>query len=342
MKKYGFAVIGCGDISDFHIKAIHEIDQAHLVGVSSRKVERAQEVGEREGCFWTTDSKELLRHPDVDIVCVTTSSGSHGQIGMDVLAEGKHLLIEKPIAMNSVEANQMISLAKEKDVIFSVVSQRRFEEQHQYVKNLLHNKALGKLLLVEIKCPYLRTQEYYNRSPWRGTFAEDGGALMNQAIHSIDLMLWMAGPAKSVMGKVATQTHQMEAEDMGLALVTFENGGFGTIMSSTSIQPGFPPTLSLYGEKGTIIIEGTSITQWMVPDIEKPVFKNDGLTGGGVNDPKSIPTLYHQMQILDVIEAVDKKRKPAITGDDGKISVQLIEAIYQSSINGKEINLGEI
>jgi UDP-N-acetyl-2-amino-2-deoxyglucuronate dehydrogenase len=339
VKTWGFAVIGCGNIADFHINAIRLIPNAKLVGVSSRNGERAREISLREGCAWTASYTDLLSNPDVDIVCLTTSSGSHARIGLDVLNAGKHLLVEKPIAMRTAEADRLIRLADEKGLTISVVSQRRFEEQHQLVHNIVSEGRIGKLLLIEISCPYFRTQAYYDSADWRGTIAEDGGALMNQGIHSIDLMLWLGGPVRSVYGKIATQTHKMEAEDIGLALLKFENGAMGTIMSSTSIHPGFAPSLNLYGEHGTITIEGTSITHWTVPDFPMPKGNEEGTSGGGVADPRNISNLYHQLQISDLIEALVKGRQPLVTGGDGKRSVQLIEAIYQSSVQSVEVVL---
>jgi UDP-N-acetyl-2-amino-2-deoxyglucuronate dehydrogenase len=340
LKTWGIAVIGCGTIADFHIQAVKELPNANLVAISDRKEPRAREIGEREQCYWTTDYKNILRHPDVDVVCLTTGSGSHGSIGLEVLEAGKHLLVEKPIAMTSKEAVQMIRTAEREEVYLSVVSQRRFEYQHQRVKEAVETGAIGKLLFVEVSCPYYRSQEYYDSSSWRGTMDQDGGALMNQGIHSIDLMLWIGGAVDSVIGKTATQVHRMEAEDMGVALLTFKNGAFGSLMSSTNIQPGFPPVLNIYGEKGTIKMEGTDITHWTVPDVPKPENKNDASSGGGVSDPKAISNLYHRLQLADFLEALTAGGSPGITGLDGLKSVELIEAIYKSSAQWEEIKLG--
>lgn len=334
MKTWGFGVIGCGSIADVHMKAIGEIENAKLVAVSSRKEERAREVARQLGCGWSTDYHQLLNNPDIDIVCVTTGSGSHGTIGLDALRAGKHVLVEKPIAMTSAQASAMIRLAEENGLVLSVVSQTRFAEHHKLAKRVIDEGKLGKLLLVEISRPFYRTQEYYDSADWRGTLAEDGGALMNQGIHSIDLLLWMAGKVKTVTGRVATQTHRMEAEDMGLALLTFENGAFATVMCSTSIVPGLPPSLHLYGEKGSIQIKGQDIAHWTVPDVPLPEYTKDGAIGGGAKDPRNISSKYHQLQIIDFIEAVRNGRKPIVQGEEGKDAVRLIELIYKSSAQG--------
>lgn len=341
MKTWGFALIGCGAIADFHLQAIREMEGARLVAVASRNERKARTVGEREGCKWTTDYRELLSDPEVDIVCVTTSSGSHGTIGVDVLEARKHLVVEKPIAMSTREADRLIQTAEANGLYLSVVSQRRFERQHQIVKRVLANGGIGNLLLVETACPFYRTQEYYDSSEWRGTLAHDGGALMNQGIHAIDLMLWMTGPVRSVFGKTATQTHRMEAEDIGLALLTFENGAYGTLLSSTSIRPGFSPSLSFYGETGAIKLEGTNITHWTVPGVPPPQLDGQRGDGAGVTDPRNIPSEYHKMQLIDFVNALSEGRRPSVTAHEGRAAVKLIEAIYQSNTTGREIRLGD-
>lgn len=341
MKRWGVAVIGCGAVSEFHLNAIRGLDNAKLTGVASRREDRARDTGERERCAWTTDYSELLRHPETDIVCLTTGSGSHYSIGLDVLNAGKHLFVEKPIALTKEQADRMILLAQEEGVTLSVVSQRRFEAQHRLVQRVVSDGKIGKLMLVEVSCPYFRSQAYYDSSAWRGKIAEDGGALMNQGIHSIDLMLWLGGPVQSVYGKTATLCHDMEAEDMGLAMLKFRSGAFGTIMSSTGIHPGFAPSLHLYGDKGTIKLEGTAITHWTVPDMELPETTDTPTSGGGVSDPRSISMQHHKLQLMELLAALSEGREPEVTGADGKNAVQLIEAIYCSSREGIEIQLEE-
>jgi predicted dehydrogenase len=338
LKVWGFGVIGCGSIAEVHFQAIRQIEQARLIEVAGRRVEQARDAGERNGCEWTVNYSELLHNPAIDIVCVTTGSGSHAKIGRDALNAGKHLIVEKPLAMTSREAAELVSLAKVKGLSLSVVSQSRFVEHHLLVKKVLSEGRIGKLLLVEISRPFYRTQDYYDSADWRGSIAEDGGALMNQGIHSIDLMLWMVGKVKTVIGKIATQTHIMEAEDIGLALLTFENDAFASIMCSTSMMPGFAPSFNFYGEKGAIKIEGPHIKHWSVPEMPMPEYRQDSAIGGGAADPRKVPVLYHKLQIMDFIQALNEGRQPAVTGEDGVDAVKLIELIYQSSAqNGLEL-----
>lgn len=340
MAHWGFGIIGCGSIADMHIEAISQIKDASLRIVSSRNEIKVKAVADREHCAWTTDYKELLKRSDVDIVCVTTSSGSHAAIGLDVLNAGKHLVVEKPIAMNMRDAQALVDKAAEKGVTLSVISQRRLEDRNQAIKRVLDGGGLGRLLLAEVALPYYRSQQYYDSADWRGTVSEDGGVLMNQAIHCLDLMLWFAGKVRTVFGKTATQTHQIEAEDLGLAVVQFESGAYGTIMASTSVSPGYPSSITLYGEKGTIKLEGSSIVRWSVPGWDEPDGTQEERSGGGVSDPRNIISDFHQSQLRDVMAAIETGVKPISPGEDGVRAVQLVETIYKSAAEGKEIVLG--
>ncbi len=334
-----FGLIGCGSIADFHAEAIRNIPGARIAVVAEPVEARAKQFSEKVGSDYVTDYHDLLKRPDVQLVCVTTPSGSHAPIGLDVLRAGKHLVVEKPIAMSTKDAAQLIRTARENKVTLSAISQRRFEPQHIAIKKVLEEGGIGKLLLSEVSLPFFRSQEYYDSAAWRGTIAMDGGALMNQGIHSIDLLLWFSGQAESVIGKTATQAHRIEAEDLGLAIVKFRSGAFGTIMASTSIRPGFPSTINFYGDKGTIKLEGSSIVHWTVPDQQQPEFQAPSY--GGVADPRAINPLYHQMQLTNVVDSIEAGKTPKVTGEDGLRAVQLIEAIYQSSKTDRPVSIAE-
>lgn len=331
------AVAGCGSIGQMHIRALEELGRTRLVAVSSRGEARAREIAEENGCAFTTDPVVLARRPDVEVVIVATSSGSHAPLALEALAAGKHVIVEKPMAMTSGEARRMIEAAASRRLMLAVISQRRFEETHQTIKRLVDGGALGKLLLLEASCPYFRTQEYYDSSDWRGTIAQDGGALMNQAIHSVDLLLWFGGPARAVYGRTATQTHRMEAEDLATAVVTFASGAIGTIMASTSIRPGFQPALNLYGEKGTIKLEGASVVHWTVPGFAQPEAAAE--TSAGVTSPQLASHRYHQAQLADILDALDGERRPAVMAADGFCAVELVNGVYESSRTGAPITL---
>lgn len=329
------ALVGSGSIADTHLGALLDIPQAKVVGVYSRGEEKAKKLAERAGCDSTTDWRALVKREDVELVDIVTSSGSHAEIALEALKAGKHVLVEKPMAMTTADADRVVAAAAASGRVLGVVSQRRFEEQHLAVKKALD--AMGKLLLVEVSCPYYRTQAYYDSADWRGKIATDGGALMNQSIHSVDLLLWFGGAAHSLIAKTATQTHRMEAEDLALVTVTFKNGAFGTVMASTSIQPGFPPCLNLYGEKGTIKLEGSNVTHWTVPGVEKPA--GAAQASAGIATPKLSNFVQHKAQILDVLGAIAEKRAPLVSGDDGRRAVAFVEAVYRSAASGQAVPL---
>jgi UDP-N-acetyl-2-amino-2-deoxyglucuronate dehydrogenase len=337
MASKSVGVVGAGSIGRMHIRAFKDLG-ARVVALSSRRPEQAALVAREEGCDFTTDPEELVRRPDVELVAITTSSGSHARLALAAIAAGKHVVIEKPMAMNAAEARSIIDAAAARGVLLSVISQRRFEPVHQIVKGTLAAGALGRLLLVEARCPYYRSQEYYDSADWRGTIAEDGGALMNQSIHSVDLMLWLAGPARDVVGRTATQTHRMEAEDLALAIVTFASGALGTITASTSIRPGFLPALDLFGEKGSIRLEGAAVTHWSVPDREMP--DSSGGASAGVANPQLASHEHHRTQLADVLAALEEGRAPAVTGEDGLRAVELVDGVYQSARTGRPVTLG--
>jgi UDP-N-acetyl-2-amino-2-deoxyglucuronate dehydrogenase len=320
-----------------HIAAWKDLG-ARVVAVSSRRPEQARAVAEAEGCQHTADAEALVRRPDVDIVAITSSSGSHARLALAAIAAGKHVVVEKPMAMSAADAGRMIAAAAGRGVTLAVISQRRFEPVNQAAHRAVTGGALGRLLLVEVSCPYYRTQEYYDSADWRGTVADDGGALMNQSIHSVDLMLWMAGPARDVFGRMATQTHRMEAEDLALASVSFASGAFGTIMASTSIRPGFLPGLALYGELGTIKLEGSEVVHWTVPGVERP--RAAGAASAGVQSPQLASHEHHRAQLGDLLDAIEGGRPPAVSGEDGRRAVALVEGVYRSAGAQRPVALG--
>jgi UDP-N-acetyl-2-amino-2-deoxyglucuronate dehydrogenase len=333
----GVGVVGCGTIGRLHLRAMRDLPGVRVAALSSRRPAEARAVGEQEGCAWTTSVEELVGRADVDIVTVATSSGSHAPIALAAIAAGKHVLIEKPMAMTPDDARRIIAAAAARPVVLGVVSQRRFEDVHRTVKPLIDAGALGKLLLLEAFCPYFRTQEYYDTAKWRGTVADDGGALMNQAIHAVDLLLWFGGPAREVYGRVATQTHRIEAEDLAVGVIGFDNGALGSIMASTCIRPGFQAALNLYGERGSIKLEGATVVHWSVPGVAPPPATSTASTG--VASPALASDEHHRAQIADFVAAVQTERAPAVTGHDGLRAVELVHGLYRAAAERRPVAL---
>ncbi len=326
----GIAVIGCGGIGHTHARAAREIPGARLVGVSSRDEGRARQVAELEGCLFTTDPATLLADPEVSLVSIATSSGSHAPLALAAIAAGKHVLVEKPLAMTSDEGRRVMAAAVERGRTLSVVFQRRFEETFRVLRDAVTAGALGRLLLVEATCPYFRAQSYYDSAAWRGTLADDGGALMNQGIHLVDLMLWLGGRARRVTAQVATQMHRMEAEDIAAAVINFESGALATLLASTNLAPGFPHALNLYGDRGSVRTEGGVVTHWGIADVAPP---QAAPAAAGTASPGGAfwSLAQHRAQMADVVAAIRERRAPAITAEDGLRAVALVEAVYRSA-----------
>src|SRR5262245_60579184 len=305
--RLGAAVIGCGGIGHTHARAFRQIPRARLVAVSSRDGEKARRVADAEDCAFTTDAAALIGRGDVDLVAIATSSGSHAALALAALAAGKHVVVEKPLAMTAADARRVIDEARRRHRVLSVISQRRFEPGFAAVKRAVAAGALGRLLLAEASCPYFRPQSYYQSAAWRGTIADDGGALMNQGIHLVDLLLWIAGPARRVSGLVATQAHAIEAEDLALAHVWLESGAFATLLASTNLAPGFPHALNFYGERGAIRTEGGAVTSWSVPGVEAPA-SAPSLAGAASPGGAFWSLEQHRAQLEDVIDAIEERR----------------------------------
>jgi UDP-N-acetyl-2-amino-2-deoxyglucuronate dehydrogenase len=332
-----FGLIGCGTIADVHRRALADIPDARIVAVASRDGEKARAFAEKAGCHHTVGHAALLASSDIDAVIITTSSGSHAAICRDALEAGKHVVVEKPMAMTGPEAQAVANLAAQKGLQLSVIFQRRFEPHHQAVKKAIDSGALGRLLLCEVACPYYRDQAYYDSAGWRGTLAEDGGALMNQAIHSVDLLLWLAGPATRVFAETATQTHRMEAEDLALALIRLQRGGYATLMASTSIRPGYTASLNLYGELGSIKLAGSEVVAWNVPNVPAPTLPSTSAVGVATHLLASHDA--HRAQLADFVAALVEGRTPLVSATEGVSSVALIEAVYRSSANSSPVAL---
>ncbi len=254
--KIGFAVIGCGMISKFHISAISRIEEAYLVGVYDASRERAEGTAAEHGVRAYGSLEEIWEDKAVDAVCICTPSGLHGAAACEALAHDRHVLVEKPMALTLEDCDKMLRLAGERHVKLSVVSQLRFSPAVQQARRLLESGALGRLLNADLHMKYFRSQEYYDSGGWRGTWTMDGGgALMNQGIHGVDLLLYLAGPAASVYGRAATLARRIEVEDTLSAVAVFESGALGVIQADTAVYPGFPRRIELCGDKGSVILE---------------------------------------------------------------------------------------
>ena len=237
-------------------------------------------------------------------------------------------MVEKPIDVTLAAADRLIEAARAAGVALTVISQHRFDPGLIELKRLLGDEALGRLVLAEASTKWYRTQAYYDSAAWRGTWAMDGGSLMNQGIHYVDLLRWCMGPVSEVTAVCATQAHQIEAEDTALAIVRFGSGAVGTILSSTAAYPGFPQRLEITGTDGTVIVEDGRI-----------VHRAGAGAVGAAADPAAIEVASHAAQIADLLAAVEEGRAPAVDGQAGRDALEIVRAVYESARTGAPVRL---
>lgn len=339
-KVLNFAIVGTGAVAIHHVKSINELPNARLVAICSSTPERAQLAQEKFKVTAYSSVEEMLEHPDIDVVCICTASGNHLEPTLLAAQKGKHIITEKPLEVSLERADQMLSACEQAGVKLACIFQNRFNPDFLKVQQAIANGVLGKLTLGNAYIKWFRSKEYYSSSGWKGTLAGDGGAaLINQGIHTIDLLLSIFGQAKTVYGKVRTVKHPIEGEDLGVALLQFENGALGTIEGSTAIYPGFPERLEIYGQKGSIILEGGKIKHWHIEGEEAQSEVKEEGPASGASDPNAIGHQAHKTQIADMIEAILKDREPAVNGVEARKSLAVIKGIYASSASGGEVVL---
>ena len=338
-------LVGCGAISTQHVEAIAAVDGLRLGAVMSASAERARSVGEHVRVPWTTSLDELLDRPDIDAVAILTPSGLHAAQAIAALEHGKHLLVEKPLALTVADAEAVIKVANWAGLTLATVSQRRFEPAMRVLRRAVEDGALGTISLVVAEGIYMRPQAYYDSAAWRGTTALDGGVLMNQAIHVVDLVRWLGGPVRSVAAHVTTRTHEMEAEDTATVSLSFESGALGSIVATTSAVTESPVELRVVGDKGRVRVVDEDATEWAVPGVDKPSAdpgEGEGASANGATPAAATwgtTALGHVRQYTDFLDAVRTGRPPAVTGVDGRNAVEIVTAAYEASRTGRSIEL---
>lgn len=340
MKKYGFGIIGTGMIAKLHAKAISQMENARLVAVYSRNHDSACKMAESFNCKTFSSMEEFLRQSDLDVVTICTPSGTHGEFAVKAAKAGKHLLIEKPIEITLEKAEEIISACKNNNVMCSVISQHRFDDSMILLKKAIDEGKLGRIYFGSCYTKWYRNEEYYKSSNWKGTWQYDGGgALMNQSVHYIDLLLYIMGDVKEVYGKCATLLHDIEVEDTGVAVIKFKNGALGMIEGTTAAYPGFYTKLEVQGENGTVIIEDDLIKHWSIKGEENLHIAKTSNDGTGASTPGGISIEPHVRQFKNFIQALESNTDPLISAEDGKKAIELILAIYESSRKGLPVLL---
>ena len=338
MKNYKFALIGCGAIARLHAQAIGEIDYAEIVAVYDFSYEYAQKFAEEHSCKAYKTLEELLNDKDIDIVNICTPSGLHSGQLKAVAQAKKHIVVEKPMAITKAQLEESIKTVEENKVKVAVISQLRFTPAIDKAKKAIENGDLGKIYIANLKMNYYRSPEYYKQGGWRGTWEMDGGgALMNQGIHGIDIIQYLVGEVESVYAQCRTLKHDIEVEDTANILVEYKSGAIGTIQGSTVCKPGYPRSIEIIGENGSIVLEEDTIKRW---DIEGSDVKYEQKTGHlGCSSPMNISYQYHKLQFMDLIKAIEEDKNPLVDVYKGKKAVDIILAAYESSKKGIKIQL---
>jgi predicted dehydrogenase len=345
----GFCIIGCGMIARFHARALAEVPGAKLVALVSRKAagakKMADELGLRVDIY--EDLAQALARPDLDVVIVSTPSGAHMEPAVAAAAAGRHVVVEKPLEITLERCDRIIEACDRHRVQLCTIFPSRFADANIALHRAVEAGKFGRLTLGETTCKWWRSQAYYDEGGWKGTRALDGGgAMMNQAIHNVDLLLWMMGPPAQVCGFTATLAHErIEVEDTAVACLRFKNGALGVIEATTSIHPGSPKTIAVYGDRGTAMIEQEDVLRWdFTPETDedralKQHFAQKVGASGGASNPAAISHVYHARQLGDFVQALGAGRKPLVDGREGRRAVEVILAIYQSAATGRVVDL---
>ncbi len=334
-----FGIIGCGRVAPRHAQSILEIPNAELIAVADEILSRAQNFETKYDAQPYADYQELLLRDDIDVVNVCVPSGLHKQVALDVIASGKHVIVEKPIALSTSDANEMIQAAEDANVKLSVILQNRYNAPMVEIYDAVKSGKIGKVLLGNATVRWYRPQSYYEDG-WHGTWAMDGGALMNQSIHHIDALQWLVGDVESVFAYTGTQAHDMEAEDTGVVVLRFKNGALGSIEGSTITYPqNIEGSVAVFGEKGSLKIGGTALNRKVLWRIDGELQNEREIITADVIDPPSVYGASHRLVIEEMMEAIHEDRLSKTHGAEGKRSLALVQAIYESARTGQPVDV---
>lgn len=341
-----YALIGCGRISPNHLEAAinNNLEIVGLCDIVPENIEiLLEKIGEKDlKVNKYTDYKKMLEEQKPELVAIATESGKHAEIALDCLDANCNVIIEKPIALSLEDADRIIEKSKEKGLVVCSNHQNRFNKSIQKIREAVENGSFGKMLHGTAHIRWNRGESYYKQAPWRGTWAQDGGALMNQCIHNIDLLRWMMGDEiEEVFAYTDNLTHDfIEAEDLGVAVVKFKNGSYGMIEGTTNIYPkNLEETLYLFGEKGTVKAGGKSVNiieEWIFENQEED---SEFVKTNNSEMPKNVYGFGHTPLYKDVINAINTHTKPLVDAEAGRRALELVLAIYKSAAERRPIKL---
>jgi predicted dehydrogenase len=344
---YGFGIVGCGMISTFHARAIADVRGAKLVACFDTREAAAEKFAADNHCKAYTKLDAMLADSNVDVVTIATPSGAHMEPAVAAARAGKHVIVEKPLEITLKKCDRIIEECDKAGVKLAAIFPSRFHDSSVKLKRAIDGGRFGKLTIGDAYVKWFRTQAYYDSGAWRGTWALDGGgALMNQAIHSVDLLTWLMGPVVEIQANTATLAHErIEVEDAAVATLKFANGALGVLEATTAAFPGYLKRIEIHGSEGSAVLEEEDLKAW---DFAKPRKEDKAIleqmrqsksSGGGASDPAAIGHHGHAIQFRDFLDAVHKNRAPAIDGPEGRRSVEIILGVYKAAETGKTVKL---
>jgi len=340
--KMGFGIIGCGTISDIHAQAILESAKIDLISVYSRNLKNAKRVGEEYGSSYSNDWDSFINNEALDIVSICTPNGNHLDYGKLAAEAGKHVVVEKPIDITVERGKQLIEMCEKNGVKLAVIFQSRFLDSAIQIKDAIDSGKLGRIFHGSAYIKWFRSQEYYDCGEWRGTLELDGGGvLINQAIHTIDLLQWMMGDVETVYGHTGIFTHKnIEGEDNAAAVLKFKNGAFGIIEGSTSVLPAMDRRIEIHGKKGTAILTGDN-ANILIGESDEVQDKGETKGSGAASPLAGFSIVPHRKQFDAIVEAIQNNEKPPVAGLSSLKSLAIVEAVYKSSKTGSVVRMDE-
>ncbi len=347
-KTLGIGIWGTGMIAEFHAKALAEIPNAKLLAVYNRTAAKGQAFATQHQVTWAPTPEALLQHPEIDVVCLCTPSGDHLAPALACARAGKHVIVEKPLEVTLARCDELIQTCAQHKTIVAGILPRRFVAGALAVKRALEAGRFGKITMASALIPWWRTQAYYDSAAWRGTLKLDGGgALMNQGIHTIDLLLWFLGPVKRVSATMGLVAHEgIEVEDVATGWIEFQSGARALLGGATACwsASGFPAEIRIHGTTGAAILRDDKLAAFeflnpLPTDAQQLSPTVDG-KGAGANDPKAIGHAWHRANLEEAFAAITEQRDPAINGQEGRKAVEVILALYASAHQGGQpVNL---
>ncbi len=332
-------IVGAGNISQTHARAARSIPDVQVAAVHGIDRGRAERLAAEYGAAAYDDYQRFLEHP-LDLVVIGSPSGCHAEQGVAAARRGLHLLVEKPLDVTTERADAIIAAADSAGVLLGVIFQDRLQPAIVEIKRMVDDGRLGTPVMISGRVKWHRPPEYYAQSRWRGTGALDGGgALMNQGIHTVDLIQWLFGPVARVCGTTARRVHRIEVEDTAAAVLTFTSGAIGTIEAATSVFPGYPRRLEVSGSEGTVVLEHDRLERVDLRSGARTAQVAAGDRNASASSPVVSDETAHRRVLDDFIRAIRTGGRPMCEGREGRKSVELVRAVYESARTGAPVCL---